>query len=70
MSKEKTKVKRKLKLYNFIIVCLFLCFFSLLGIYFYQMPIKNIIITGTYYLSDKRQEFVIILSYFKQVLGK
>ena len=53
MSKEKTKVKRKLKLYNFIIVCLFLCFFSLLGIYFYQMQIKKIINTGTYYLSDQ-----------------
>lgn len=52
MKEKKTKTKRKLKFLNFLVFCLILVFLSGIFYYFYQMPIKNIIITGTTYLSD------------------
>lgn len=53
MSAEKRKVKRKLKLYNFLLFSVFLFFFCGAIYYLYQLPIKNIIIRGTNYLSDQ-----------------
>lgn len=53
MKKDQKKTKRKLKLRNFVIFCFFLFLFSMIFYYLYQLPIKNIIITGTSYLRDQ-----------------
>lgn len=53
MKQGRKKIKRKLKLQNFLLFCFFLFLFSMFFFYLYQLPIKNIIITGTNYLSDQ-----------------
>ena len=53
MKKDQKKIKRKLKLRNFVIFCFFLFLFSMFLYYLYQLPIKNIIITGTSHLGDQ-----------------
>lgn len=50
--KKKTKVKRKLKVHNFFLVLILFLLFSFCLVSLYQMPIQNIIITGTTYLKD------------------
>lgn len=52
MKEKESKVKRKLKFYNFVILCF--VFFFIIGIwyYLYQLPMKQILISGTHYLSD------------------
>lgn len=52
MKEKKTKTKRKLRLRNFFLFCFVLALFFGVFYYLYQMPMKNIIITGTEYLSD------------------
>lgn len=53
MNKQKAKIKHKLKLRNFFIFCFLLFFVLFFGFYFYQLPIKNIIILGTTHLTDQ-----------------
>ncbi len=52
MKEKKTKTKRKLRLHNFFRICFVLALFFVLGCYFYFLPIKNIVITGTNYITD------------------
>lgn len=49
---KKVKIKRRLKLKNVVVLGLFFLLFLCFGFYLYTLPIKNILITGTNYLSD------------------
>lgn len=53
MKEKKVRKKRKLRIRNFFLVCVLLLLFSLFGFYLYRLPIKNIIIIGTTYLTDQ-----------------
>lgn len=51
--KEQTKKKKhKLKTRNFFFACLFLILLFIIGFYFYELPIKRIVITGNSYVTD------------------
>lgn len=49
---KQSKGKRKFKLQNIVWIGFFLCFFFGFFLYLYHLPLQNIIITGTTYLSD------------------
>lgn len=52
MKEQTNKKRRKLKLRNFFFLCLLLGFVSILGFYFYKLPIQWIVIEGNQYVSD------------------
>lgn len=52
MPNGKPKVKRKIRYYNLFILFIILGVFFGCFWYFYQLPIKNIIITGTTFIKD------------------
>lgn len=53
MKKSKVIRKRKIKFRNLFFLCsFFLCVLGI-GLYIYKMPMKNIIITGTTYVTDQ-----------------
>ncbi len=53
MKKEQKKRKRRLKRKNIFLTLFFLFLFFVFGYYFYTLPIRTILITGTKHLSDQ-----------------